>query len=156
MRIACATAEVAFDAMSDFFAGGSGGFSEQLDASHDHAGSAVAALETVTFPKAFLDGMKFAVLSETFDGGDFQAVGLDGEHCARLYRLAVLQNGACAANTGFATDMRAGKFAMIAQIMDKERARLDFVLLFDSVDIDGDQTFHTAPPKLWGFLLLAH
>jgi hypothetical protein len=79
---------------------------------------------------------------------------LDREHGAGFHGLAILQNGARAADAGFATDMRAGEFAVIAQQMYEQGARLDLVLLFHSVDFDSNQTFHTAPPKNAGFFVL--
>ena len=57
--------------------------------SHDHSGRAVAALQSMLFPESFLHRMQFAVLRQAFDGRDLRAVGLHGEHRARLHRLAV-------------------------------------------------------------------
>jgi hypothetical protein len=154
MSVAGAATKVAFDAVSDFFAGWLRICSQQLHTGHDHAGSAVTALEAMTFPEAFLHPVQLPVFGEAFDRGDLRAIGLDGEDGARLHRFAILQDGAGAADARLATDVRAGEFAVIAQEMYEQGARLDLVLLFHSIDFDSNQTFHTAPPKNAGVFVL--
>ena len=144
VRIPSATAQVAFQAVGDFFACRLRVALEQLHAGHDHSGRAVAALQTVTFPEPLLDGVQLAVAGQAFNGGDFAPIGLDGEQGARLGGLAVEQDRAGAADAGLAADVRAGQPAVLAQKMDQQGARLDLVLLLNTVDFDSDQTFHAA------------
>ena len=108
MRISRAAAEVTLDAVRNFFAVRFGSALEQLYAGHDHARGAVTALQSVAFPEAFLHRMQLAVPSQTFDGGHFGTVRLDGENRTRFHRAAILQDGAGATNAGFAAYMRAG------------------------------------------------
>src|SRR2546423_13790861 len=97
MLVACAAAQVSFEAVAYLFARWRGVSFEQLRGGDDHAGRAVAALKAVSLPEAFLDGMQFAVCGETFNRLHFSAVGLHGEKRARLHSLSVNQHGARAA-----------------------------------------------------------
>jgi hypothetical protein len=142
MRVTGATAEIAIDAMGDLLAGRTGIILQKLDARHDHAGGAIAALQTVTFPKAFLDGMELTVASQTFHRRYFGAIGLDGEEGARLDGFAVEQDCARSANAGFASDVRACESAKIAKEVNQERPRLDFVLLRRTIDANIYNSFH--------------
>jgi hypothetical protein len=96
----------------------------------------------VTFPKAFLNRMQFAVPGQPFNGRNLRAVRLHRENGARLHRLAVHQDRACAANTRLTTDMRSSELAKVAQKMNEQHARLDFMLSKNSVDAHFDQSFH--------------
>src|SRR5438477_392767 len=60
-------------------------------------------------PEGFLHRVQIAVGGQAFDGEDIAAVGLDGEHRARLHRLAVEGDGACAADGSLAADVGAGE-----------------------------------------------
>ena len=142
MRVAGATTQIAFQCLGDLRAVGLRIPLEQLHSGQDHAGRAVTTLQTVAFPKPFLHGMQFAVFGQPFDGCQFATIRLHGEDRARLDRLSVEQNGARAADARLATHVRAGEPAVVAQEMDQQRARLDFMLLFQSVDANGDGRFH--------------
>jgi hypothetical protein len=56
---------------------------------------------------------------------DIRAVRLHGEHCARFDRFAVKIDATGTAVRGVAADMRAGQIQLLAQEVDKQRARLD-------------------------------
>ena len=100
--------------MRDFFAGRVRIAVEQLNAGQDHTGSAVAALQPVTIPKAFLHWVQLAITRQTFNSSDLRAIRLDSQNGAGFRRLAIQQHGAGAANARFAADMSAGEFAMVA------------------------------------------
>src|SRR3954470_4310588 len=87
--VAGAAAQIAGDAFANLLLGGGGVVGEKADRRHDHARRAVAALEAVLLPEAFLHRMELAVGGEPFDGGDRAAVGLDREHRAGLDAAAV-------------------------------------------------------------------
>ena len=61
-----------------------------------------------------------------------RAVGLGGEHRARLHRLAVEQHGARAARRGVAADVGAGEAEHVAQVLHEQRAGLDSCSVVDS------------------------
>lgn len=140
--IAGTTAEVAVQTVSDLLAGRVRVALEQLDSGQDHAGSAETALQAVAFPEAFLHWMQLTVGGEPLDSGHFSSVGLDGEESAGFDGFAVKEDGAGTAQAGFTADVRAGKFALVANEMDEKSAGIHLVLLFDAVDPDRYQTFH--------------
>ncbi len=58
-------------------------FGAQIDRAHDHAGGAVAALQTVAFFERSLPGVQAVVrLGQTFDGGDLLALDFAQQHIA--------------------------------------------------------------------------
>src|ERR1700745_3508894 len=77
-----ATAEIARDAPANFFLARRWIFFEEDIRRHEHARRAVAALKTVLLLESFLQRMQGAVFAETFDGHQFAAVRLNGEHSA--------------------------------------------------------------------------
>ena len=154
MRIAGTPAQVALDAVRDFLATGFGIALEQLDAGHDHTRSAVSALQTVALPETFLHRMELTVSSQALDSGHFGTVRLDGKNRARLHRAAILQDRAGATNAGFAAYVRAGQFAEIAQEMNEEHPRLDFVLLLDAINLYLNDSFHIASENAVSVLVL--
>ena len=85
-------------------------------------------------PEAFLQRMQVAVRGEALDGGDRGAVGLDREDRAGFRASAVDQDGAGAALTGVAPDVRAGQAQVLAQEVDQEQARIDVSLARFAVD----------------------
>src|SRR5205823_11939043 len=123
-----------------------------------HAWRAEAALQSVLLKESFLDRIELAVLLQSFHRHDLTAVRLNGERRARLDRLSVEQDRACAARRGLAPDVRARHFEVLADEMDEKKARLDFRLFYCSVNRDGD--FHVsvlpsnpAPHPAFGHLL---
>ena len=77
--------------MGNFLPGGFGVAFEQLHTRENHAGGAIAALQAMTFPEAFLDRMELAIAGQPFDGSDLRAVSLDGEEGARFNSFALEQ-----------------------------------------------------------------
>jgi hypothetical protein len=128
--------------MGDFLAAGAGIVLQELSPGQDHAGGAIAALQGVAFPESFLHRMQLAMARESFDGGDLGAVGLDSQERAGLDGLAIEQDGAGAAQGGFATDMRSGQPAEIAQEMNEQQARLNLVLVRSAIDSNIDGRLH--------------
>src|SRR5450631_2368981 len=61
--------EVARDGLADFELGGLLVSCEQRAAGHHHSRSAIAALQSVLFPEAFLDGVKLPVFLQALDSG---------------------------------------------------------------------------------------
>src|SRR5882724_2613094 len=80
---------------------------QQRARGHQHARRAESALQTVLLGEALLHRMELAALLQALDRGDLGAVGLDGEHRARLHRIAVEDHGARAAVRRVAADVRA-------------------------------------------------
>ncbi len=154
MRISRAAAQVALDAVRNFFAVRFGSALEQLYAGHDHTRSAVPALQTVAFPETFLHRMELTVSSQALDSGHFGTVRLDGKNGTGLHRAAILQDRAGATNAGFAAYVRAGQFAEIAQEVNEEHARLDFVLLLDAINLYLNDSFHIASENAVRVLVL--
>ena len=103
---------------------------------HDHPRGAEAALEAVLVPERLLERVEVGAVGHPLDGLELAAVGLDGEHRARLGALAIDVDGARAAVAGVAADVRAGQPEVVAQEMDEEQARLDIGLV--RLAVDGD------------------
>ena len=72
--------------------------------------------------------MQLAVRGEPLDGRDLGAVGLDREDRAGFRAPAVHEDGAGAALTGVAPDVRAGQAQLLAQEVDQEHAGVDVSL----------------------------
>ena len=119
--VAGATAEVALEAEANRFLVGVGLVLQQANGRHDHAGGAVAALQAVLLPEAFLDRVQLAVLLEPFDRDDVGALGLEGEDRAGLDGAAVHEHGAGAALSGVAADVGAGEVQVLTQEVDEEQ-----------------------------------
>src|SRR4029450_946518 len=103
--VAGAAAEVPLEGLAHLFVGRVGVLLQEAGGRHDHAGRAVATLETVVAVERVLDRMHLPVGGDPLDRGDLTTLGLEGEERARLHRLAVEQNGARAARRGVATDV---------------------------------------------------
>ena len=78
--------------------------------------------------------MQLAVRREPLDGRDLGAVGLDREDRAGLRAAAVDEDGAGAALTGVAADVRAGQTQVFAEEVDQEHAGVDVSLARLAVD----------------------
>ena len=89
---------------------------------HNHAGGAVAALQSVIVPEGFLDRGEFAVLGQALDGGNVGAVGLHCKRGAGLHGIAVHLDYAGAALAGVAADFGAGEVQGLAQEVNQQRA----------------------------------
>ena len=136
VHVAGAAAEVAADPLADLRLGRVGVLAEQPGGLHDHPRGAEAALEAVLVPERLLERMEGGAVGHALDGPDLAAVGLDGEHRARLGALAVDVDGARAAVARVAADVGAGQPEVVAQEVDEQEARLDVGLV--GLAVDGD------------------
>ena len=95
----------------------------QVDGAHHHAGRAEAALQRMMLAEHRLHRVQRAVGGgQPLDRGDVRALGLQRQHRAGLYRVAVHMHDAGAALAGVAADMGAGQAEMFAQQLDEQRA----------------------------------
>ncbi len=136
--VAGAPAQVALQAETDLLLGGVRVLVQQVDRLHDHAGSAVAALEGVALAEGLLHGVQLPVLGEALDRGDLVAVRLHREHVAGLHARAVEVDGAGSAVAGVAADDGAGLAEAFTQVVDEKHAGFDVVGVRDPVDLDAD------------------
>lgn len=80
--IARAAAQVAVKGVADFILCRLRGPHQKLVRSENHSRSAEAALQPVTFPKGFLEGVEFLPFRQTFDGQNISAIRLHRKHRA--------------------------------------------------------------------------
>src|SRR5919198_26971 len=145
--VAGAAAQVALEPAPDLVVGQPVAVrAEKLDAGHDHPRRAEAALERVALPERLLQRMQLAVLRQALDRRDLAAVGLDGEHGARLHREPVDVDRAGAADGRVAADLRSGEPEVVAEEVDEQRPRLDLRLVPDAVD--GERNRYQRMPPL--------
>ena len=95
--------------------------------------------------EGLLHRVQLAVGGQALDGRDVGAVGLDGEHRARLHRLAVEEDGARPARRRVAADVGAGEAEHLPQVVDEQHPGLDLVLLRRAVDRHGYPHWHHPP-----------
>src|SRR5260370_15333045 len=79
---------------------------QQLLGRHQHARSAIAALQRVTLPKRCLQVGNLATVGKAFDGLDGCTMRLHCQHKAGTHDIVVDANRACAANPVLTADMR--------------------------------------------------
>jgi len=116
-----ATAQIAFEQFANFEFAGVGVAVGNVDRAHDHARCAEAALQAMAFFECGLHGVHGAIgLGHTFNGGNFGALCLCGEHVARLDGTAVDMNGTCATLGCIAAHVGAGEFEVLAQCVDEQ------------------------------------
>ena len=109
MRIGSTAAEVPLDADLELFERGAGiGLKEGGDGGDKTVG-AEAAHHAVFFNKSGLHGRKVIWRTDPFDGGDFPAHGIDGEHRAAISAFAVEDDRACPAGSGIANEFGPGQ-----------------------------------------------
>src|SRR5579885_2690404 len=127
MLVPSASADVALQTFTDFLLCGTRISLQNLLHCHDHSWSAETALRSVLIPESLLHRMIAAVSGKAFDGHDFAAVRLNGEHGAALDRLAVDLDRARAANRGLAPDMRTREADHLTQVMNQQQSWFDLV-----------------------------
>ena len=151
-----AAANVAFEGAADLGFARLRRLLEQRDAGENHAGRAVPALQRVGLDEGFLQGMQFAVLRQSLDGGDlFACDGRDGRP-ARTHRGAVHQNGAGAALPLAAAIFRSGEVKLVAKHPQQQPSGVRY----EPVAFAVDHQFHGpilrpedhSPPVDYGFL----
>src|SRR5258705_8511750 len=105
----------------------------------DHTGSADAALGAALFEEALLDGVKFFVDGEAFDGGDFSAFCLQDGDEAGVDQVAVDQDGAGSALAFTAALFGSGEVRVFAEDVEEALHRWGFYGFFLAVDgeLDG-------------------
>jgi hypothetical protein len=82
---------------------------------------------------------------KAFDRGDFQAVGLDGEHGAAFDRLTVDMDDTGAALAGVAADMGACQAKVIAEQLHQKGASLDLARYGLAVNLQGNGWHRSLP-----------
>src|SRR5947209_956467 len=142
-----AAAEVPLQAVADLVVGGIGMIGQELSGGHDHARRAESALQPVLIPEGLLDGVELAGGGHAFDGQQFAAVGLHGEHGARFDGPAVEHDGTGAADRRFAADVRSREAGVFPQIVDQKEPRLDFIRIVFAINSERDLPFHERIPR---------
>jgi hypothetical protein len=92
----------------------------------------------VLFAEALLQRVQLTGRRESFDGLDVVTVRLDGEHRARLDRVPVHQDCACAAVAGVAAGVGAGQPQPVPDQVGEQQPRLDLGGLLLAVDGERD------------------
>src|SRR5215510_563451 len=114
-RIRAAAANIAFHESRDFYVIGVRILAQQREAGDDHSGSAIAALQGVSFEERLLKRVQAAILLKPLDGGyRFPGDGLDRGY-TRASRLPIDQHRARAALSLAAAVLAAGQVKIIAQ-----------------------------------------
>src|SRR5690606_16336917 len=108
------------------------------DRRHDHPRCAEAALERVPLVERALHGV---VTAQSFDGGNFPSVGLDGEHGAALHApghagVVGHEHRAGATVAGVAAHHRADLAEVVAQVVDQQGTGGHVVGVTRAVDSD--------------------
>jgi len=107
--VARAAADIAFERLANLSFGGVGVVLQEFGGGHNHAGCAEAALQTMFLPEAFLNGVQAAFGRQSFNGGDFAAVGLYCQESARFDSFAIEVDDTRAALRGIATNVCSGE-----------------------------------------------
>src|SRR5205814_4342540 len=95
---------------------------------------AVAALESVVANEGRLDRLQTSIAGESFDRHDFLSDVHRGQRQAGIDAAAVDEDRACAAGPLIASLLRASDVEMLAQRVEKARARIELELMHFSVD----------------------
>ena len=101
----------------------------------DHARGAEPALRAGVVEERLLEQVQLAVDREPAHGRDLTAVGLDGEHQARVHRLAVEQDGAGPADPLAAAELDLGGAGLGAQQLQQRLVQGDPGLGLPPVDL---------------------
>src|SRR5271170_3055467 len=114
----------------------------------DHAGSADAALGSAFFEEALLDGVKFFVDGEAFDGGDVGAFGLQDGNQAGVDQVAVDQDGAGSAFAFAAALLGSGEVQILAENVQEALHWWRFDGFWVAVDGEPDVSHAVASLKM--------
>ncbi len=144
--IASAAAEIALNGVADFLFCGVRVPLQEVDRGHDHPRCAIAALQTVLLPKAFLDWMQLTVACQALDGRNLSAVCLDGKDRAGLDSLTVQKNRARTTLARITTDVSSGQIEHVAEIVNQQETWFDIMRIGDAIDRDRD--LHLTAPFL--------
>src|SRR5215468_9377789 len=143
--VAGAPAQVALEPVPDLVLAGIRHPLAQVGRAHDHARRAEPALQAVVLAERGLHRMELAAAGQALDGRDLGPVGLDREHRAGLDRLAVDVDGARAALTGIAADVRTGEPEVLAQRLDQQSGRRTLERMSLSIDLELDGGHGSSP-----------
>src|SRR5213592_936559 len=100
-------------------------FADECGAGGDKSWRAKAALLRVVFDKGALHFIQLCRRTDTLDGRDVAALSFDSEHRAGVNRMAIDDDGACAAGPAIANFLGAGQVESIAQCIEQGDTRLD-------------------------------
>lgn len=129
--------------MADFIFGGIWISLQEWNHAHQDSRCAITALQTVCFPKGLLKRMQIIFIrSKSLDGCNFMSIGLDGEGQTRSRRFSIEHDRASAADSVFATNVRASESKFVAQKVAEQHAWLDGAGIFLSIDSEGDGVSH--------------
>src|SRR4051795_4916794 len=103
-------------------------------AGHDLAGSAIAALESITLYERRLQRMELIALGQALDGGDLATFHQSGERQTGLYPLTVHQDRAGATLTEPAAFFRAGELQVLAQCIEQCGPRIEREPVLGAID----------------------
>jgi hypothetical protein len=142
-----ASAEVSLDAVPDLVLTRVRVLGEEGRSRHDHARSAIAALEAMALPETLLNRMELAIVGEPLDGRDVGTLRLHGEHGAGFDRGAVDVDRTCPAIAGLATDVGPRQMKVLPDEVDQESPRLDVIGYLTSVDGHGHIHGGTFQPR---------
>ena len=120
LRVACATAEIAGECVTNFILGRILILVEQRLGHHQHSRRAVAALGAAVLNERLLNRVQLGADLQSLDGDDIGAVELAGKHQTGVDRLAVQKNRASAAVAGAAAFFGPGDADLIAQQIEQK------------------------------------
>jgi hypothetical protein len=110
---------------------------------HQQTRRAESALQSMCVAECRLEGAQRTVSGrKTLDRLHSMAAGLCGQHDARSRRFAVEEDGAGAADTVLAPDVRTGERELAADEIAEQQARLDIALVQRAVHFHAN--FHAA------------
>src|SRR5215208_4581528 len=141
--VACAAAQVPFQAFPYLPLRRVGILLKEADGGHDHARRAVATLQTVRLVESLLHRMPHTVLRNASDGGDLVPVSLHRKDRARLDRLPVDVDRAGPATGRVAPRMHAPDPKVLPEMIEQEQPRfhLSHVGVAVSRHLDPTQPF---------------
>ena len=122
--IAGAAAEVAVQPVANLLLARLWIVGQQVDRRQDHAGRAVAALQSMFLPEPFLQRMELPGLREPLDRRYVRAIRLDRKEGARLRAPSIHEHRTGPALTGVAPDVHAGQIELLPQKMHQQQPRL--------------------------------
>jgi len=91
-------------------------------------------LQAVRLLEGFLDWVQVINGSQSFDGGDFVSMRLNGKHQTGADGVPIQQDRTGSADAMLATDVRAGQPKIVTQEVAQQGARLDSLFMARSVD----------------------
>src|SRR5204862_4438149 len=101
--------DVTFESSTYLFFAWTGVVLEQVIRSHNHAGCAEAALQTMLLPKAFLDGMQTPLRSQSFNGRYLTTIRLNCQNSTSFDRFAIKKDSTRATFPGITTTVNSPK-----------------------------------------------